>query len=216
MKNSIKKINPAILVETFGELEKEVDALLPITNEFDIDLINWKRTNKQTLRPSEVIELNRYVLLNYDVMMDQPQETVELLIKSKTGKRITVNFESDIPVLPLVKAIKKAGLEAGISINPEGKAENAVKFFPYVDYIQIMTIEPGAQGNPFLASRLGLSMELRDLGYDGLIGVDGGVNFETIPVIKQYPIDLLSVGSSFSKAADPASIYKAMTDLLNS
>jgi len=54
-----RRINPAILVETFGEYEREVDALLQITNEFDLDIINWKRTDKKTLPAVEAIELNR-------------------------------------------------------------------------------------------------------------------------------------------------------------
>ena len=210
-----KRINPAILVETFGEYEKEVDALLQITNEFDLDLINWKRADKKTLPAVDAIELNRYVRMNCDIMMDDPRGAVDLLIKSKFPKRIIVNLESDFPILPLIKNIKAARLEAGVSINPEGKVADLVKFFPYCDFIQIMTIEPGRQGNPFLESRLGLSFELRDLGYDGLIGIDGGVNFDTIPIVKKYPIDVLSVGSSFSHSVDPAAVYKAMEDMIN-
>ena len=211
-----KRINPAILVETFGEFEREVDALLQITNEFDLDLINWKRADKKTLPAVEAIELNRFVRMNCDIMMDDPRSTVDLLIKSKFPKRIIVNLESDFPILPLIKNIKAANIEAGVSINPEGKATDLVKFFPYCDFIQIMTIAPGVQGNPFLESRLGLSFEIRELGYDGLIGIDGGVNFKTIPLVKKYPIDVISVGSSFSQSVDPSSIYKAMEDLLNS
>ena len=210
-----KRINPAILVETFGEFEREVDALLQITNEFDLDLINWKRADKKTLPAVEAIELNRFVRMNCDIMMDDPRSTVDLLIKSKFPKRIIVNLESDFPILPLIKNIKAANIEAGVSINPEGKATDLVKFFPYCDFIQIMTIAPGVQGNPFLESRLGLSFEIRELGYDGLIGIDGGVNFKTIPLVKKYPIDVISVGSSFSQSVDPSSIYKAMEDLLN-
>lgn len=210
-----KRINPAILVETFGELEKEVDALLQITNEFDLDLIDWRRADKKTLPAVEAIELNRFVRMNCDIMMDDPRSTVDLLIKSKFPKRIIVNLESDFPVLPLIKKIKLANLEAGVSINPEGKVKDLIKFFPYCDFIQIMTIEPGRQGNPFLESRLSLSIELRDLGYEGPIGIDGGVNINTIPIVKKYPIDTISVGSSFSHDPDPSSVYKELEDLFN-
>ena len=210
-----KRINPAILVETFGEYEREVDALLHVTNEFDLDLINWKRADKKTLPAVEAIELNRFVRMNCDIMMDDPRDTVDLLIKSKFPKRIIVNLESDFPVLPLIKQIKEANIEAGVSINPEGKAADLIEYLPYCDFIQIMTIEPGRQGNTFLESRLSLSLEIRDLGYDELIGIDGGVNFETIPFVKKYPIDVISVGSSFSQSANPAEVYKAMEDLLN-
>jgi len=153
--------------------------------------------------------------MNCDLMMDDPRSTVDLLIKSKFPKRIIVNLQSAYPVLPLIKAIKAANFEAGVSINPEGKATDLIQFVPYCDFIQIMTIEPGAQGNPFLESRLSLSLEIRDLGYEGLIGVDGGMNFKTLPLVKKYPIEVLSVGSSFSQSPDPSSVYKTMEDLVN-
>jgi len=211
-----KKINPAILVETFSELEKEVDALLQVTNEFDIDLIDWKRTKLKTLKVIEAIELNRFAIIHYDVMMDDARETVHILIESKTASRIIVNMESDYAIQPLLNKIKEAGIQTGISLNPENTAKQAIKYFPYVDFIQIMTIEPGLQGNPFIESRLGLSIELRELGYEGMIGVDGGVDSKTIPIIKKYPIDTLSIGSSFSRAPDPSFAYKNLMEIFTS
>lgn len=209
-----KRINPAILVETFNEFEKQVDVLLSITNEFDLDLIDWKRADKKTLPAVEAIELNRFVRVNCDIMMDDPRETVDILIKSKFPKRIIVNLESKYPVKPLLEKIKAANFEAGVSMNPECKPQDTVQYFPYCDLIQIMTIEPGRQGNPFIESRLSVSLELRDLGFDGLIEVDGSINESTIPIVKKFPIDVLSVGSALSKAVDPVAKYKELENLL--
>jgi len=211
-----KHINPAILVQTFAEYEKEIDILLQVTDEFDVDLIDWARSPLKTLKAIEAIDLNRFAKLNFDIMMDDPRDTADLLIKSKVPNRIIVNLESDYEVEPIIKSIKKAGIEAGISLNPENTAEQAIPFLPYIDFVQIMTIAPGAQGNPFLSARLAISIELRDLGYDGLIGIDGGVTELTIPIIKKFPIDVLSVGSSFSHVIDPSKAYKDLVELFTS
>jgi ribulose-phosphate 3-epimerase len=105
-------------------------------------------------------------------------------------------------------------IKAGISINPEDHFYNIVPFIPEVELIQIYTIMPGAQGQPFLPERLKLIPLLRQFGFTGLIGIDGGVNLKTISLIKEYQPDILSVGSAIMHAEDPVAAYKELLEAL--
>jgi ribulose-phosphate 3-epimerase len=203
-----KRINPAILVDNLPEMQKQITGLSSVCDEFDIDIIDWRRAANKTLNIDGVLQLKTNVKINIDIQMDDPRRTIQLLLKQGSVNRIIINLESDFPLTPFLEQIHAQGIQTGISIDPETKsADEVIQYLPYCDFIQIMTIQPGAQGNSFIPSRLTLAMELRDLGYEGLIGIDGGVNFVTLPTIKKYPIDVLSVGSTLSKAENPAAVY---------
>lgn len=85
----------------------------------------------------------------------------------------------------------------GIVLNPEdqvGENWGIIKDFPVV---QIMSVQPGFQGSPFLPDVLNKISQLRQLGFRGKIYLDGGVNDQTLPlIIKNQPLsDVLCVGS---------------------
>jgi ribulose-phosphate 3-epimerase len=137
---------------------------------------------------------------------------LDIILNSGRANRILINLECDGEILPLLTKIHDKGIEAGISIDPENKIANIIQYIPYCDLIQIMTISPGLQGNPFLSDRLSLSIELRELGFEGLIEIDGGARMETLDLIKKYPINILSVGSALSKAKNPIESYLALEE----
>jgi ribulose-phosphate 3-epimerase len=202
-----KQINPAPLVTTLEELQKQITGLDSVANEFDIDLIDWERSDLKTVKAVDAVKVKTTAKLNFDIQMDKPEETLDIILNSGRANRVLVNLECDTDIIPLLKKIRENSVEAGISIDPENKIANVIKYFPYCDLIQIMTISPGLQGNPFLPDRLALSIELRELGFDGSIEIDGGVNLNTLDTIKQYPINVLSIGSALSKAEKPIEAY---------
>lgn len=71
-----------------------------------------------------------------------------------------------------------------------------------IGHIQIMTVEPGFQGSPFLPQMLYKIQQLRQQDYTGEILIDGGVNHATLPVILQAPSvpDIVCIGSYLTKS----------------
>ena len=70
-------------------------------------------------------------------------------------------------------------------------------YLKYLDYILIMSVEPGKGGQAFMKSSLDkikyLSKKQKDYHY--IIGVDGGINDETIKLVRDAGVDVCIVGS---------------------
>lgn len=106
----------------------------------------------------------------------------------------------------------------GLVLNPEDTIADIAKRFSIkkIPIIQIMTVTPGVQGNPFKPEMLEKIDELKQLGYKGKIYIDGSVNSKTIPMMfarKNLP-DVIGIGSYLSKAEDLEKRVKELTKLL--
>ena len=85
-----------------------------------------------------------------------------------------------------------------------------------LDMVQIFTIVPGKQGNPFMVDHLETVYKLEELRFMGLVGVDGGVNKGTLIEVCKYPVDIASVGSAISRADDPERSYFELVSIAHS
>ncbi|MBI3366061.1 hypothetical protein HY041_00335, partial [Candidatus Roizmanbacteria bacterium] len=92
----------------------------------------------------------------------------------------------------------------GLVLNPEDSVKT-IKLnyeFEKIPLIQIMSVHPGAQGNPFIAESLKKVEQLRRANYRNKIALDGAINDKTIPLILKYKFlpDILCPGSFLTKA----------------
>lgn len=95
--------------------------------------------------------------------------------------------------------------DVGIVLNPEESVEASWDQIKDFSSIQLMTVQPGQQGNPFLPDVLDKITHLREKGYEGEIVLDGAINEENLRTIMQKPHqpDAVCPGSYF-KAEDVA------------
>lgn len=202
-------LHPAILESTVEEFAQTLNGVLPFALDIDIDIIDWDRTPKKTVTASEALHHDfEDAQLHFDLMMDYPAETVEILVGNSKVKTVIVNLESKDDVWPLLKMITDSGKLAGISVNPEHSFDDVKEFMQQAGVIQVMTIEPGVQGNPFMEERLELLKQLREHGYTGLLGVDGHINAETITHAISAGANRFSVGSAIVKTENPEESYQ--------
>jgi len=201
------QINPAILVKKTSDLLLQACDVVDYVTELDIDIIDWTRTKTHTLNVREALNNKIPVKLNFDLMMEHPKEAVMELIYDKRVKNIIINPECKENIEELINLIHFHRKKAGMSLNPDSEVELVQPYIHDLDLIQIYTVEPGSQGNPFLPARLDIIANVKLFGYKGKISVDGGINLDTVETIKQYPVDILSVGSYLSKAKNPHNAY---------
>jgi len=94
----------------------------------------------------------------------------------------------------------------GLDISPSTEIDDIAFHYDLsqIKHIQIMTVEPGYQGSPFLPEMLNKITQLRDHHYSGEILIDGGVNSKTIPTIQSHKNqpDIICIGSFLTKAGD--------------
>jgi ribulose-phosphate 3-epimerase len=94
------------------------------------------------------------------------------------------HVEADDDPDAVIDAIEAAGKRPGLALNPETAAGAVHRYLERIDLLLVMTVHPGWGGQPFLVEVLPKMSSLRDeiarRGLDLEIGVDGGVNLETI------------------------------------
>lgn len=117
----------------------------------------------------------------------------------------------------VVQRIHRAGMKAGVTINPATPVATLSDIIEDVDLVLIMSVNPGFGGQPFIAHSLKKVRELRALidstGSKAVIEVDGGVNAETGALLAQAGADILVAGSYVFGAPDPEEAIRSLARL---
>lgn len=113
---------------------------------------------------------------------------------------ITFHYEIKEDIKEIINYIKSFNIKVGLSIKPNTKVEEIIKYLPYLDQILVMSVEPGLGGQKFIPHVLPKISKLKQIreenNYNYLISVDGGINDEVSKLLKDA--DVLSVGSFVS------------------
>jgi len=128
---------------------------------------------------------------------------------------IIFHVEADDDPVAVIDAIERAGKRPGIALNPDTAAEAVHPYLERVDLLLVMTVHPGWGGQPFITEVLPKLSALRDeIASRDLtvqIGVDGGVNLETIGAAHAAGGEVLVTGSSlYSTDGDLAPTVAAL------
>ncbi|HEY8171083.1 MAG TPA: ribulose-phosphate 3-epimerase [Candidatus Limnocylindria bacterium] len=118
---------------------------------------------------------------------------------------IVFHFESDDDPAEVILAIEAAGKRAGLALNPETPAEAVWAWLDRIDLLLVMTVHPGWGGQAFIDDVLpkmsALRGEIDRRGLELPIGVDGGVNRETIGRAASAGGEIMVVGSALYETA---------------
>jgi ribulose-phosphate 3-epimerase len=123
---------------------------------------------------------------------------------------ITFHVEATPHAHRLLGAIRDAGCLAGLALNPGTPVSAASELASLADILLCMTVNPGWGGQRFISTSPHKVAGLRALGEGPLIGVDGGIDAETAPVVAEAGADLVVAGSAIFGQADAAAAYDAI------
>lgn len=147
------------------------------------------------------------------LMVEEPERHLASFLAAKP-RAVSVHAESSYHLHLLVQRIRAAGCQAGIALNPATPWENLLPLFPDLDYVLIMTVNPGFGGQPFISTMLPKIASLRQYlaasGLDLPIWVDGGVNLSNVAELRAAGANILVTGSAFFRAADQKEFVRQM------
>ncbi|QDU67229.1 ribulose-phosphate 3-epimerase [Engelhardtia mirabilis] len=113
-----------------------------------------------------------------------------------------------------IEAIRATGVPAvGISVNPDTPVEPLEPFLDSLDLILVMSVFPGFGGQKFIPEVLTKVRRLREMGFEGLIEMDGGVAPATIADCAAAGTDAFVAGSAIFGSEDVAATMKEMRRL---
>lgn len=204
----MKKILPSILAADFANLERDIKLMEEIgIDMFHIDVMDGHFVPNISFG-FPVIESIRKVtdkIFDAHLMVSNPDLYVEKFCDIGCDM-VSFHIEATNHADRLIQVIQGKGKKAGIVLNPQTPIVAIKHLLAKVDYVLIMTVNPGFGGQSFISEMLNKIEELADErdknNYNFLIQVDGGVNVETSKLCRDKGADLLVCGSFLFGASD--------------
>ena len=205
------EIIPAILEDDIVGIQAKLDKLAdfsPETHHVQLDITDGTLTPQSSWHePSELSALRWASEIELHLMQINPP-LKQWLVDSRVT-RCVIHAESSDPRQSLLE-IKTLGRRAGLALNPATTVAQVSEFLAVADYVLLLTVTPGAQGQPFQASVLTKVQQLHRIKPDLPVYVDGGVSDVTIQPIREASCAGVAVGSFLWRAEDLA---KALREL---
>lgn len=211
------QICPSILEPTAEALVRTINHLSSFYNYFQIDIGDGIYVNNRTVQIDEIMtnfslfDNHKNLYFDFHLMVSDFESDItklNLLKKSIQIKNIFIHLSviSDFSLWSSEKILGLSSVPIGFTLNPQDQVSDLTSHYPLdtIPFIQIMSVTPGVQGNPFLPDTLLKIEQLRVFGYKSKIFLDGAVNDKTLPIINKlkYRPDVICPGSFLTKAKD--------------
>ncbi len=212
----MKKILPSILSADFSNLGKEIIEMENIgVDMFHIDVMDGHFVPNISFAFPIISSIRKITNKIFDVhlMIDNPENYVERICDSGADM-ISFHIESTNHADRVIQLIKNKGKKAGIAINPQTSVDSIIYLLSIVDYVLVMSVNPGFGGQKFISYVLDkiniLDSIRKEKKYNFLIEVDGGINIETSKICRDKGADLLVCGSFLFASDDKKNTYKEL------
>ena len=203
---SILTVQKENATKTFYDLE------VASTDYYHIDVMDGKFVEKNTeemmYEYSNIIKQMSNLPLDVHFMVEDIKGNIDRYIPLAPSI-ITFHYEAcknDEEIIKYINYIKENNVKPAISIKPTTSIEKIKKFLPMLHMVLIMTVEPGKGGQKLIPETVEKTKELKkyleENNLDTYIEVDGGVNKETINMVKEAGIDIAVAGSAIISASD--------------
>ncbi len=213
------QIAPSVLSADFLNIENSVQMVVEAGADLiHIDIMDGHFVPNLTFGPQLVSALKKKTTLPLDVhlMVDNPYDVIPLF--SEAGANwLSIHPETSIHLHKDITHIKELGMKAGIALNPATPLQVMNDIIHELDYILIMSVNPGFGGQSFIEHsrekirRLKKYLEIQKL--DIPIEIDGGVTLENMEQLIQDGVSMFVSGSGIFNQKDPQNILKKMKDL---
>lgn len=205
---SNNKIAPSILAADYANFASELKRIEETSAEYvHIDIMDGQFVPNITFGADVVASMRKHSKLVFDchLMVVNPERFVDAF--AQAGADImTIHAESTLHIHGALQKIKKAGMKAGVVINPGTPVSAIEPVLSLVDQVLIMTVNPGFGGQAFIPEMLEKVQKVAKIrdekGYDFDIEVDGGVDNKTIKACYQAGANVFVAGSYLFKASD--------------
>ena len=204
----MKKILPSILSADFANLERDFKEMESVgVDMFHIDVMdgNFVPNISFGFPIIEAMRKKSDKIFDCHLMIANPENFVEKFCDAGCDM-VSFHIEATNHADRLISVIQNKGKKAGIVLNPQTPIESIKHLLPKLDYLLIMTVNPGFGGQKFISEMLNKIRELdnirREKNYNFLIQVDGGINIETSKLCREVGVDLLVCGSFLFNAED--------------
>lgn len=216
----MKLIAPSILSADFAHLGDDVRKVIEAGADWiHADVMDGHFVPNITFGPMVVAALRRITDLPIDVhlMIEAPERYISDFAAAGAS-HISVQVETCPHLHRTVHQIRENGARPGVVLNPATPLAAISWILSDVDYVLVMSVNPGFGGQAFIPSSLDKIRALRELisaqGLQVQIEVDGGVNMETIGSVAGAGADVFVAGSAIFGSPDYRQTIAAFRDII--
>ncbi len=220
------QIIPTLLTTSPNEFIEQMRIFQPYYSRIQLDIADGILVPNKTTQIEEMITVfsenstlfSKKVQFDFHLMVQNFKEELNKIKKiHELGMQVNLVLINAELQPQIEQLIIEYPFRIGLDVSPSTSVEKLEHLYNLdsIPTIQIMTVNPGFQGSPFLKEMLFKIEQLRTANYKMPIMIDGGVNNETIPLIQQqkYTPDFLCIGSYLTKAG--TELEKRVNELNN-
>ncbi|MFL6299763.1 MAG: ribulose-phosphate 3-epimerase [Terriglobales bacterium] len=196
------ELAPSILSADFARLGEDARAALEAGAQLlHVDVMDGHFVPNITIGPPVVASLRKAVNATLDVhlMIENPGEFIPAFADAGADW-ISVHQEACRHLNGTLDLIKRQGLKAGVVINPATPVQTLGEVLDIIDYVLVMSVNPGFGGQKFIPGALEKVRKLATMrnakGLNYRIEIDGGVSLNNAAEIVRAGAEILVAGSA--------------------
>lgn len=216
----MKLIAPSILSADFANLGDDIGNVIAAGADWiHADVMDGHFVPNITFGPMVVAAVRQLTELPIDVhlMIEAPERYIKDFADAGAS-HISVHAETCAHLHRTVHQIRECGAHPGVVLNPATPLAAISWILSDVDYVLVMSVNPGFGGQSFIPTSLDKIRALRELiasqGLKVQIEVDGGVNLDTIASVSEAGADVFVAGSAIFGSPDYQKTITAFRDIL--
>jgi ribulose-phosphate 3-epimerase len=216
------ELAPSILSADFAHLADQVrSATEGGGTVIHVDIMDGHFVPNLTIGPPVVKSLRKATELPLDchLMIENPDEFIPVFIEAGADW-VSVHQEATRHLNRTLHLIRSHGAQAGVVINPATPVDALTEVLDIVDYVLVMSVNPGFGAQKFLPNSLHKMRKLAQIraqrGLNYRIEVDGGIALETVAEVVRAGAEILVAGNAVFGNGDPKTnaqrLLKAATE----
>jgi ribulose-phosphate 3-epimerase len=153
--------------------------------------------------------------IDVHLMVSNPDRLLDDYLKAGAA-RVAVHWEATPHLDRQLDRIRRAGAQAGVAVNPATPVEVLVDALPALDYVLVMSVNPGFSGQAFLPQALEKTRRLKRMieisSTKVEIEMDGGLDRDTIGRAVAAGVDVCVAGAAIFAAGDPVAMMSELRE----
>jgi len=209
---------PSILSADFTRLAEEIRAVeTGGARVLHVDVMDGRFVPNITIGLPVVKSIRKITDLTIDchLMIVEPNRYAVEFVKAGADM-VSVHVEADVHLQRTFTAIREAGGQAGIAINPATPLVSLEEALPFADFVLLMSVNPGFGGQKFIHTSVDKLRRLRRMiderGLSVRIEIDGGIDAGNVQKIVEAGAEIIVAGSAVFGKGNPTDAAREMIE----